>query len=80
MEKTKRQFRGTSHPKVFHDRKVRIVGYSRVLSVSKILPKEWLYVRMRVLNKTPDAIEVLFTKLMGRDDDAHIEKASEESE
>ncbi len=79
MERTKKQFKGTSIPKAFYDRKVRIVGYSRVLSVSKILPEDWLYVRMRVLNKLDGAVEVLFTKLMGREDDTHTEEASEES-
>lgn len=78
MKKTKRQFRGTSLPKAFFDRKVRIVGYSRVLSISKILPEDWAYVRMRVLNKTPGSVEVLFTKLMGRDDDTYTEETSEE--
>ena len=76
----KRQFKGTSVPKTFYDRRVRLVGYTRVVSLGKIIPEDWAYVRMRVLNKTPDTIEVLFTKLLGRDKDAPAEEPSEEGE
>ena len=78
--KAKRQFKGTSAPRTYYDRRVRKVGYSRVLSISKIMPEDWEYVRMRVLNKTPDTIEVLFTKLMGRDESTQVENTREEGE
>lgn len=80
MSKRTRQFTGTSAPKTFYDRKVRKVGYSRVLSMSKILPEDWAYVRMKVLNQTDGAIEVLFTKLMGREELTSIERTREEGE
>ena len=76
----KKQFKGTSAPKTFYDRRVRKVGYSRVVSLSKIIPEDWAWVRMRVLNKAPDTLEVLFTKLLGRDEDAQDEGTSKEGE
>ena len=80
MEKRKRQFKGTGERRTFFDRKVRKVGYSRVLSMSKLIPEDWAWVRMRVLNKTNDAVEVLFTKLLGCDDVASDEDTSKEGE
>lgn len=80
MEKKTRQFRETARKRESYDRKVRSVGYTRVISLGKIIPEDWTYVRMRILNQTPESIEVLFIKLMGRDNDTHDEKASEEGE
>jgi len=43
----KRQFRGTSKPRSHYDLKIWNIGYSRVLAVSKLIPKNWIYVRVR---------------------------------
>lgn len=80
MEGRKRQFKGTGERRTFFDRKVRKVGYSRVLSMSKIIPEDWAWIRMSILNKTDDAVEVLFTKLLGIDKIASTEEPSKEGE
>ena len=80
MSKKKRQFKGTATPKTFYDRKVRKVGYSRVVSLSKIIPENWAWVRMQTLNQTDGAIEVLFTKLMGIDEITQVKGARQEGE
>jgi len=80
LEKKTRQFRETARKREFYDRKVREVGYTRVISLGKIIPEDWAYVRMRILNQTDESIEVLFTKLMGRDNDTYDEETSEEGE
>lgn len=46
MSKRKRQFKGTSKPPVFYDRKVQHHRTGRTLSISKVIPKEWAYVRI----------------------------------
>jgi len=46
MPKRKRQFRGTSKPKKHYDLKIWHIGYSRVLAVSRLIPKDWIYVRV----------------------------------
>lgn len=80
MEKKTRQFRETARKKEFYDRKVRPEGYTRVISMGKIIPEDWTYVRMRILNQTDESVEVLFTKLMGYDDNTHPKDTSKEGE
>jgi len=70
----KRQFRGTSKPKQFYDRKVRKVGYTRVISLGKAIPPDWKYVRIHILNKTPNTVELLLEKLLGTNNHAQTTK------
>jgi len=74
---TKRQFKGATKPRTFFDRKVRIEGYTRSLSLGKVIPKDWQYVRIRVINKTQDFIKLEILKLMGGDNDARKNRTSE---
>jgi len=48
--------------------------------MSKIIPEDWAWIRMRILNKTDGAVEVLFTKLLGSDEVASTEEPSKEGE
>ena len=61
----KRQFSGTRGSRKFFDRKVLHYGYSRTLSMGKVIPKEWQYVRMKVVKTSPESITVEITKLLG---------------
>jgi len=80
MKRRVRQFKGTSRPRAFYDRKVRRSGYSRVISISKIIPEDWLYVRLTPLNRTDKSVEVLIEALLRGNEDAQTEKADKEGE
>ena len=80
MSKRPKQFKGTSKRRTFFDRKVRKVGYSRVLSMTKVVPEDWAYVRIIMMNRTSDAVEVLLEKLMGVEELAQIEASDKEGE
>lgn len=68
MSKRVKQFERASQRRSFYDRRVRKTGFSRVISLSKVIPEDWGYVRIKILTATPDAVEVLFEKLMGVDE------------
>jgi len=42
----KRQFTGVAKPRLFFDRKVQRTSTTRILSMGKVLPKDWEYVRL----------------------------------
>jgi len=63
--KKRKQFKGTSKPRKFYDRKVLKYGHTRTLSLGKIIPKDWRYVRLRVTKKTPTQINLRIEKLVG---------------
>jgi len=65
MTTTKRQFKAGPKTRLFYDRKVRHEGYTRSLSLGKIIPKDWQYVRIKVAAQTPDFIKLEILKLMG---------------
>jgi hypothetical protein len=69
--KTK-QFKGTGKPKTFFDRKIRPAGYTRYVALGKVLPEDWEYVRLTVINKTPNTIELLIQKLLGAQNHAQV--------
>jgi hypothetical protein len=60
----KRQFTGGTKPRTFFDRKVRSEGHTRSLSLGKVIPKNWAYVRIKVLRKKSDMVEVRITKML----------------
>ena len=70
MAKIVKQFERTSQRRSFYDRRVRRTGYSRVISLSKVIPEDWTYVRITPLGVTPDSVQLLIEKLMGADDTA----------
>jgi len=65
----RRQFHGTRGRRAFFDRKVRREGHARVLSLSKVIPEDWLYVRITPLNRTENTVELLIEKLYGEKKD-----------
>ena len=74
MSKQVRQFDKTSQRRTFYDRKVRRTGFSRVVSLSKVLPESWTYIRITPLNVTDISVQLLVEKLMGADDTAQTKK------
>jgi len=65
QKRKRRQFHGTRGRRAFFDRKVRREGHARVLSLSKVIPEDWLYVRITPLNRTDNSVELLIEKLYG---------------
>jgi len=65
----KRQFKSGPKTRTFFDRKVRQEGGSRVLSLSKLIPKDWTYVRIRLIRQTADYIQLDVEKLLGGERD-----------
>jgi len=63
MDKKKKQFTGKSKKREFFDRRVRTQGGSRVLSMGKIIPEGWSYVRLRKLSETPESVVVRLERL-----------------
>jgi len=69
QKRKRRQFKGTRGRRQHFDRKVRREGHARVLSLSKVIPEDWLYVRITPLNRTENSIELLIEKLYGEKKD-----------
>lgn len=68
----KRQFAGTSKPRVFFERKLRVEGHGKSLSVGKVIPKNWTYVRMEVIDRNCDTVTIKVTKLLEDKLDAQV--------
>jgi hypothetical protein len=60
-----RQFQTAAQRRTFFDRKVLKYGYSRTIALGKVVPEEWQYVRVRVLDKNSSRITIELTKLLG---------------
>lgn len=63
----KHQFSGLNKPRLFYDRKVRTAGHTKVLSVGKLLPDDYYYVRCEVIDREENAITIKITKLLGNE-------------
>ena len=50
--------------RTFYDRKVQRSGYTRLISVGKIIPKDWRYVRLLPIEKGETYVEVRIIKLL----------------
>jgi len=61
----KRQFSGVTKPRTFYDRKVGHYGQSRTLSLTKIIPKDWQYVRITPLKADETTFVIEVKKLLG---------------
>lgn len=72
MQNEKRQFKSSAKPYEFYDRKVIYTGSSRLLSLTKLIPKEWIYVRITPVNIEDDYICVVIHKLMDMNDLAQL--------
>jgi len=64
MSRKKRQFRNTSKPKSHYDLKIWQIGYSRVLAVFRLIPKNWIYVRVRKVSNAEDQVTIRIEKLL----------------
>lgn len=65
MHRTK-QFQTTPRKRDFFDRKVLTYGYSRTVALGKIIPQDWTYLRITVVNIDQTNITIKLTKLMGK--------------
>lgn len=74
MLKKKRHFTGTSEPKTHYDRKVHHTSTTRLLSLGKIIPRDWLYVRIHLQYKDEEIINLAIEKLLGVEEAAQIAK------
>jgi hypothetical protein len=63
----KRQFQTAAKRRTFFDRKITSQGYSKQVSLSKLVPKTWTYVRLQVLEQTDKTVTLLITKLLGEE-------------
>jgi len=61
---------GKSKP--FYDRKVQAHGYTRLLSLGKVIPADWRYVRIWVERQTPTEVHVVIQRLLGVETNALI--------
>lgn len=52
-----------SHP--FFDRKVQLSGSSRLLSLSKVIPEGWTYVRIHYISRRGNIVKIQIEKLLG---------------
>lgn len=65
-----RQFKGTSKTRLFFDRLVREQGNTRSLSLGKVIPDMWSYVRIEVIDREADSITLKISKLLETTPDA----------
>lgn len=63
----KHQFNTSAKKRTFFDRKVITYGYSRSVSMGKVIPADWTYVRVTIIEQDKSHILVAFDKLLGAD-------------
>ncbi len=63
-DKQKRQFKGTSKPRLFFDRDVRQTGFTKSISLGKVIPDGWNRVRVQVIDRDEYAVVVKFSRLV----------------
>ena len=62
-------------PPPFFDRKVQPHGYTRLLSLGKVIPQDWRYVRIYVVKQTPNEVHLIIRKLLGVEANAQPARA-----
>jgi len=67
----RRQFKGTKSPPGVYTRHVTPHGYSRSITVGRIIPEGWRLVNVQVLERNENSITIKITKLAGLSEDAH---------
>jgi len=70
-----KQFKGGAQPRTFFERTIRTAGGSRTIPVTKLLPKDWIYVRLRSTIKSKDYAIIEVQKLLGADELAQTTKS-----
>lgn len=71
-----RQFSGASKPRLFFDRKVRQQGGGRSLSMGKVIPPTWKYVRIRKVRESDTSVTVRIEKLFEEKQHAQNKKSN----
>ena len=61
-------FKGTYEYERFYDRKILKYGHSRVMAVSRVVPKDWDLVRIYPLEKGADYVIVGIRVLVRKND------------
>lgn len=69
-----RQFQTAPKKRSFFDRKVLHYGYSRMVSLGKIIPKDWTYIRVAIEEQDKTKIVISLTKLLGSEPIAQNKK------
>ena len=54
----KRQFHVSAEKRTFFDRKVLHYGSSRTIAMGKIIPKDWEYIRMAIVEQAYNTVTV----------------------
>jgi hypothetical protein len=75
----RRKARKSAYPQ-FYDRKVIRSGFGATISVGKILPKNWRYVRLWLLEQEKDYVLIRIDRLLENHDYAPSRKASQAGE
>uniref|UniRef100_A0A6H1ZXN1 Uncharacterized protein n=1 Tax=viral metagenome TaxID=1070528 RepID=A0A6H1ZXN1_9ZZZZ len=78
--KTKKQFKRTGKPPVHYDRKVLRYGYSAMISMGHLIPKNWDYARVTPLKQTDTILEVRIERLRVVKNNAPDTKVGEKRE
>lgn len=72
----KKQFKSGEKTPQFYDRRVRHEGATRSLSLGKVIPKHWIYVRITILEQNPEYIKLGILKLAGDEQNEPKESGS----
>lgn len=75
----KRHFQTTVQRRTFFDRKVLHYGQSRAVSLGKVIPKDWEYVRIGVIDKNPATVTIAITRLKVTESHAQNTTANKEN-
>ena len=78
MPRDKRQFKNTSKAPTYYDRKVIHTKTTRMLSMGKIIPKDWQYVRIHLRYSDPMKRHLIIVKLMGAENYTQTKKYNTE--
>ncbi len=69
----KRLFKGTAKPRFFFDRKIRDTGHTISISVGKLIPKDWLYVRLELVDADETSRTIKVTRLLEAENNAQAD-------
>jgi hypothetical protein len=75
----KHQFQTAAQRRTFFDRKILRYGHSATVSMGKIIPKDWAYVRLRVVEKTEKNMTISLEMLLRDTNGARYTKANQTS-
>lgn len=76
----KRQFKGGAKPRTYYDRKIRRSGFSRILAVTKLIPKSWEFIRIYTGPPVEDSLILYIEKLYGTNNNAQNTRTHKKSE